>query len=444
VLAGAYLFTALIVVAHTLTFPGALAAQGLFGAGLQTTGWLHIIWHFSFPAAVIGYVVLTDRMGAADRIRSSMRSVLCGSIIGVVALVCGILWFLTAADPLLPRLFLDRFTFSPLVFYTGAFDTFVCAVALIMLRARKGSVLDQWLAISVAATTAEMAMVTFFSGGRFDVGWYTVRMFGVVSSTAVLLALFIETTRLYAKLSVALRALERERDNKLLSAQAATAAMAHQIRQPLTAMAANGGAALLFLQKVPPELGETRACVESMLEDCQHASKAIEGIRSLFRQGNDPGQPIDVNDIITETVQACQEDLRRGRVAAVLDLTPGLPPVRGHRTQLHELVANVINNAIEAMGSINDRERLLKLKSERHDPGAVAVEIQDTGPGIDPRRLGEIFDAFGTTKPQGTGLGLAICRMIVEHHGGELTVSSDGKSGALFRFILPSMPSPLA
>jgi signal transduction histidine kinase len=442
VLANAYLFTALIVVVHTLTFPRALAPQGVVGAGLQTTGWLHIIWHFCFPAAVILYILRAARGSASDRIRAPITSVVGWCAMGVAALVCGILWFLTAADALLPPLFIDRLTFSPLVVHAGAFDTIVCAIALLLLLVRKGSVLDQWLAISVAATTAEMAMVTFFSAGRFDVGWYAVRIFGVVSSAAVLLALLIETTRLYAKLAVALRALELERDNKLLSAQAATAAMAHQIRQPLTAMAANGGAALLFLQRMPPDLGEVRACVESMLEGCRHASEAIEGIRSLFRQSAEPGRPIQLNGIVTEAVQSCEEELRRSRVETILELTPGLPTVRGHRAQLHELVANLINNAIEALGSTDaEGPRLVTVKTEQRDPEAVAVDIQDNGPGIDPQRLERIFEAFATTKPQGTGLGLAICRMIVEHHGGKLTVSSDGRSGALFRFVLPVIPA---
>src|SRR5262249_60186902 len=114
----------------------------------------------------------------------------------MIALVCGILWFLTAADRLLPPLFLDRLTFSPLVFHTGAFDTLVCGVALVLLLVRGGSVLDQWLTISVAATTAEMAMVTFFSGGRFDLGWYSVRIFGVVSSTAGLLGRITQNPQL--------------------------------------------------------------------------------------------------------------------------------------------------------------------------------------------------------------------------------------------------------
>jgi signal transduction histidine kinase len=437
-LANAYLFTAAIVVAHTLSFPGALAPKGLVG-GVQTAGWLHVIWHLSFPAAVIVYVALQRDTGAQGTIRASSRSVIWCSVIGVVALVGAILWGLTAADKLVPPLFLDRHTFAPLVFYTGASTSLVCGVALLLLLTRKGSILDQWLAISVAATTAEMVMVTFFSAARFDVGWYTVRLFGVVSSTAVLLALLTETTRLYAKLSIALRALQRERDNKLLSAQAATAAIAHEMRQPLTAIAVNGDAALLFLQKAPPDLGEVRESLTEMIVGCRRASETIESIRSLFRKTDQAGQPIDVNEIILEVMQSQQEQAARRGVEIRRELNAGLPLVRGHKAQLQEVIVNLMNNAVEAMASSTGRFRLLSVKTGLRGGDGIAVEIQDSGPGIDPERLGGVFDAFVTTKPDGTGLGLAICRMIIEHHGGELTASSDGRSGAMFRFVLPVM-----
>ena len=94
-------------------------------------------------------------------------------------------------------------------------------------------------------------------------------------------------------------------------------------------------------------------------------------------------------------------------------------------------------NSIDAMDAIKDGSRELRLRTEHHGRDAIAVAVEDSGPGIDPKKLDGIFDAFVTTKPQGTGLGLAICRMIVERHGGQLTASSDGKRGALFQFVIP-------
>src|SRR5262249_53218210 len=160
------------------------------------------------------------------------------------------------------------------------------------------------------------------------------RIFSVVSSTAVLLGLLSETMRMYARLLVALRTLQRERDNKLLSAQAATAAIAHEIRQPLTAISSNGGAALLYLQKVPPDLGEVREAPKERTEGSHRASDPTEPTRNPFRQTHGGGQPIDVNEVILEVMQTHQEQLTRRGGETRRELTDGLPLIRGHRAQL--------------------------------------------------------------------------------------------------------------
>ena len=119
------------------------------------------------------------------------------------------------------------------------------------------------------------------------------------------------------------------------------------------------------------------------------------------------------------------------------ELTPGLPPVMGHRGQLEEVIINLVRNAIEAMDAIKDGNRVLRVKTMHHDSDGIIVAVEDSGPGIDPEKLGGIFDAFVTTKPQGMGLGLALCRMIIERHGGQLLASSSEKKGAIFQITLP-------
>jgi signal transduction histidine kinase len=177
--------------------------------------------------------------------------------------------------------------------------------------------------------------------------------------------------------------------------------------------------------------------LELAIGSCHQASEMIDDIRSLFRRVDEPGQPVDLNEVIAAVIHSHQQQLRRGKVEARHEPAAGLPLVRGHKAQLQEVVDNLVNNAIEAMATTTSGHRLLKLTTQRRGDDAIVVDVLDTGPGIDPARLDEIFDAFVTTKPQGTGLGLAICRMIIEHHGGELTASSDGRSGALFQFVLP-------
>jgi signal transduction histidine kinase len=114
-----------------------------------------------------------------------------------------------------------------------------------------------------------------------------------------------------------------------------------------------------------------------------------------------------------------------------------LPLVDGHRRQLEEVVLNLVHNAVEAMATTTDRDRVLRVRTGTKDHDAITVAVQDSGPGIDPKRIEGTFGAFFTTKSHGMGLGLAICRTIIARHAGQLTVSSDGKSGSLFQFVLP-------
>ncbi len=439
VLANTYLFIAFVVVVHTFTFPRALVPGGPAGADLRTAAWLHLVWNVAYPAGVLGYLVLKRRSDDHDVIRASTRAVVGFSVVGAAVLAVGLLWAFAAADRLVPTLSVDRLAFAPLVAWIGAFNIVVCGIALVALLARSGTVLDLWLAMAVAATGAEVAVTRFFAIARFELGWYTVRIFAVLAATALLLALLTEMTRLLARLSLALRTIERERDNKLLSAQAASAAIAHEIRQPLAAIAASNGAALRFLKKTPPDLGEVRTALELAVGSCHHASDIIDDIRSLYRRVDAPGQPVDLDEVIVNAVHAHHHQLRRGKVEARHEPAAGLPPVLGHKAQLQEVVDNLVNNAVEAMATTSGRPRVLTLTTKLRGPDAIAVEVRDTGPGIPAERLDAIFEAFVTTKPQGTGLGLAICRMIVEHHGGKLTASSDGRSGALFEFVLPVM-----
>jgi len=120
-----------------------------------------------------------------------------------------------------------------------------------------------------------------------------------------------------------------------------------------------------------------------------------------------------------------------------IGLTPELPPILGHRGQLQEVIINLVHNATEAMGSVNDDRRVLRVSTKYNGDNVIIIAVEDSEPGIDPRKLDNIFDAFVTTKPHGMGLGLAICRMIVERHEGQLSASSIDPHGTVFRVVLP-------
>jgi signal transduction histidine kinase len=260
----------------------------------------------------------------------------------------------------------------------------------------------------------------------------------VTLSAYLLAALFAERRESATHVALTSAMLERERDHKLLNAKALTAAIVHEVKQPLTAISINGGAALQLLGKTPPDLAEARTALNDIIGDTNRIADVLEGIRALFGKRSQKQQPVEMNKLILGVLQLSRKELREHGVETRLELASELPPVHAHKTQLEEVVFNLVHNAIEAMGTTTDRGRLLQVKTALNGHDAITVVVRDSGPGIDPQRTDSIFGAFVTTKSHGMGLGLAICRMIIENHGGQLTASSDGKNGSLFQFVLPT------
>lgn len=254
---------------------------------------------------------------------------------------------------------------------------------------------------------------------------------------AVLAALFAERKANEDRLARSNMMLERERDNKLMNMQAVTASMAHELKQPLTAISANGEAAQLFLNHRQPDLEAVQSALDSIVADSHRAGQILSDVRALFTRTDKGHEPIDVNEIAYQALHLLREQLNAHGVSTRVELASDLPLTLGHKGQLQEVMINLLQNAVEAMNAGKHAHRTLQVRTERHGNDAIVVEVRDSGPGIDPANLNRIFDAFFTTKSHGMGLGLAICRMIIERHGGRLSTSSDGASGALFQFVLP-------
>jgi PAS domain S-box-containing protein len=235
----------------------------------------------------------------------------------------------------------------------------------------------------------------------------------------------------------AVLSLEGERNNKLMNIEVVTAAITHEVRQPLAAITTNGSTALRFLDLTPLDMDELRAILNEIMSDCRRVSEVFDTIRALFRRTDQKRQPIVVNEIALEVLESMRQELLDHHVALETELTSELPLVEGHRSQLRQVIFNLIHNAVESMDGATDRNRVLRVITEPQGRDAITVAVEDSGPGISPSRLDSIFEPFITTKANGMGLGLAICRMIVERHGGKLSALSDGESGARFQFVLP-------
>jgi signal transduction histidine kinase len=146
---------------------------------------------------------------------------------------------------------------------------------------------------------------------------------------------------------------------------------------------------------------------------------------------------LDINETILEVIAIAQHQLRRNNILLETQLADGLPLVRCDRVQLQQVLLNLIVNAIEAMSGIDERRRELTIVSAADGPEAVAVEVRDSGMGLDPQRAAHLFEPFYTTKAEGLGIGLSISRSIVEAHGGHLSAAANVPHGAVFRLWVP-------
>jgi len=264
----------------------------------------------------------------------------------------------------------------------------------------------------------------------------------VALSAYILAALFAERRESEARLASSNTMLERERSNKLMNLEAMAASISHEVRQPLTGVTLNSSALLRYLRDTPPKLEKARSAAEKAIAAGHRISQILDDIRNLFGTTERASGPVNMNDLALEALRALDGELKNHNIVTHTHLKPELPPIMGHNGQLQQVIVNLIQNAIDAMDSVDSDRRVLQLRTEHNGGNAISITIEDTGPGIDPNKTDNVFDAFFTTKSHGLGLGLAICRMIIEHHDGKLSVSSANPHGAIFRINLPQMKLP--
>ena len=218
-----------------------------------------------------------------------------------------------------------------------------------------------------------------------------------------------------------------------------TASIAHEVNQPLAGVIGNGAACLRWLSKDPPQFfGEVRASIEAMISDANRASMIIAKIRALAQNAAPQMAILNINDVIGEVVSLVRRELDNHGVVLRQKLAPDIALVAGDRIQLQQVIINLIMNSIEAMEKTTGHAREILIRSDRFENNRIAVEVQDTGVGVDPAKIDSLFGAFFTTKPKGLGMGLSISRSIIEAHDGCLTLSSDGETGATVQITLPS------
>jgi signal transduction histidine kinase len=473
-LASGYLFASLISIIQLLTFSDMFTPTGLLGAGPQTALWLCVFWHGGFPLVVIFYALFQgDGWEIVTPPRIAMTSAVT-VVIGVV-LAC---WFAATWGAenarVLPPL-LDRTGFTPWQRVVNLTDIILVLGALVLLSARpRHSLLNLWLMVVMGYWFCDITLSSYLNGGRYDLGFYAGRIYGALAASFVLAVLVLENSRLYRRLAIAAsrlkeRATELLRANETLQSEIAyreraeeglrqaqaelarvsrmtamgelTSSLADEVNHPIGAIMMNAETCLRWLSHEVPNVERARTIASMIVTDGTRASEVVTRMQQLFDKGAPLRESVDINDVIREMTVLLHGEAARYAVSIRTELMDNLSQVAGDRTQLKQVLMNLMINGIEAMND-GDGTRELTIKLQRADNGQITVSVSDTGVGLPPLPANQIFNAFFTTKPHSIGIGLSISRSIIEEHGGHLWATNNSSRGAKFHVTLPIEGEP--
>jgi signal transduction histidine kinase/DNA-binding response OmpR family regulator len=483
-LASGYLFAALMEVAHALSFPNAFASGGLIGGGAQTTAWIYQFWHGGFPLFVIGYALLKAR--AAGREERAP-----GGVVGVAfALLAAVLLArLAVSDVALPVLVVDNVATGALTLATSTI-WLLCIVALLLLRRSKPlAVIDLWLMVVMWAWLFDVGLSTLFNAARYDLGFYSGRIFGVVAAGFVLVMLLLENVRLYAQMAVSHEKTRRESRelqtlserlesaNRLLGErnrqlQAASALkseflanMSHELRTPLNAII--GFSDVLKDGVVGPMSPPQHEYVSEIFESGQHLLSLINDILDLSKieagKMNLDLEPVDIDSLLRNSLSIVKEKAAEKRLDVRLVITQPIGKMQVDARKTKQIVFNLLSNAVkftpeggcvelsaravgrEAVEAWDDRaETTIKMPlGESAFTRFIEIAVSDTGTGISAADAPRLFQAFSqldvsvARSAEGTGLGLVLLARLAALHRGTVALASAPGKGSKFYVWLP-------
>jgi len=438
-LASGFLLKALVLVLHTLAFPGVFAPTGLLGGHLQTAAWLYLAQHWGFFAGVIAYAVAASRtpVDLVDGARVATR--ILASAAGVVVFVAAFAWFVIAYSAHLPPLMADpvhlsaawRRVIGPSL---GAFGL----VSLFVLTRRSPSVVDLWVKVAAWSWTLE-TILTAFLPARYSLVFYVGRTMGTLSSSFLLIAFLAESLVLQRHLALAMITRERERDSQRTAMGVTVGSLAHELRQPLAAIKTNAFSAAALLSSGLDVTEDIREIFGDLAVSIDRADGIIDSVRTMFTAGTGKRTRIDANELVREAVETLRIDLEAYHIATRMELSSRLAAVHGNRGQLMQVLLNGMRNAIESLAEVSRPSRQLRIRTANVDD-RVSIVVEDTGLGIAAPGRNGAFEPFYSTKRSGMGLGLSICNSIVGAHGGTVVLTPGAERGAIFRVELPSAP----
>jgi signal transduction histidine kinase len=441
VLAMAYLFSGFMAVPWASSFPGVLTPLGFSDAGQQTTASIAAIRRIGCPVCLLAYALLRG----SREVRPGRRvpALIVGCIAAVAATVVGVTWIIFEHQDLLPRFMDDSGRTTDLWMYVPFFALALYALLVVLLGPFGRSVLDLWLTVVICALAIDLLLLSFLSAGaRLSVGWWAGRLYSLTAASVVLLVLLAEAASLAARLARSVAAERRAQEARLVTLQAFSASIAHEINQPLASMVTNADAGLRWLARQEPDLDEARAALARIARDGHRAGKVIDGIRATFGKGGQDHARLDLNPLIRDVLDRYRDECRMAHVVVHTELAPDLPPVSVNRVQIEQVACNLVTNAIDAMRSAVGGQRVLMVRSAVSSGSEVLVSVEDSGAGLPPAYRDRLFEPFFTTKASGLGVGLTVSHLILESHRGRIWATENAPRGAIFRFTLPCDRDP--
>lgn len=214
--------------------------------------------------------------------------------------------------------------------------------------------------------------------------------------------------------------------------------LAHELNQPLAAILSNAQAAQRFLADDHVDIDEIRDILNDIVAEDRRAGEVIRRLRMLLKRGEVNHLPLNLRDVVQDALKLARNDMLNLGITLHTELASDLPVVEGDSVQLQQVLLNLVANAADAMAQTAPAEKHLFVRTEHLGEDAVRVSVSDSGPGMTPETLNNLFSPFFTTKPSGMGLGLKVCRTIIAAHGGQLDGKNNAERGATFQFTLPA------
>jgi signal transduction histidine kinase/ActR/RegA family two-component response regulator len=456
-LCAGYFFDAGIAVPYLMSFPGVLAPQGVIGGGGQTTAWLYTFWHAGMPLFVLAYALLGRRSG---KIIANPSGVMLGTAAFVLAVLVVMVLAATAGHELLPPMMAGNVK-APSAFYIlGSAWLFSGAALFVLWRKGIRTSLDVWVSVAMVAWIFDIALAAVFNGGRYDLGYYAGRLYGLLAISFVLVAMLLEITGLNGRVVAAAAKLSdkvKETNARVQSTEAQlrqaqkmeaignlTGGMAHDFNNLLTVIIGNLDI-LVAHRKDDPEVQQLSG---EALEAALRGADLTRRLLAFARQQPLKPEHVDINALISNITRLLGRTLGES-IEITLDLDPQAWPVVIDAAQLDAALTNLATNARDAMpggGSLiivtGNRHLDADYAAQHADVTAgdyAMVEVSDTGSGMPPDVAARIFEPFFTTKEhgKGTGLGLSMVYGFMKQSGGHINLYSEPGIGTTFRLYLP-------